>query len=186
MHIFNDLFILCVWIIFVCMYECVPCVLGTGGSQRGMLHPLELKLKMIVNPIWVLAVQPRSSARAMDALDLWAITPASMHILNQLNNYDKQSRFGITAVLLQNSSQVHFWGLGLLFGGCCCSSRGPEFSSRHPNGPSQLCVALVLRTSHTLLGDTMHGGILTHLKKNIHTCKIKQWLISFEIRKEIC
>ena len=74
----KDLFILCVC--FACMHVCrVRYIPGALRGQKRSLDPLELELQTVVNCQRVLGIKPRSSRRAVSALNLWSIPPVSTH-----------------------------------------------------------------------------------------------------------
>ena len=53
--------------IFACMCVCVPHACSTQRGQKGALAPLGLELQMFIRALWVLGIEPWSSARVAGA-----------------------------------------------------------------------------------------------------------------------
>ena len=61
---------LCEWVFFLHVYLCITCVPNAHVSQKGMLDPLELGLRGIINcHVDILDIEPRSSERSASALN---------------------------------------------------------------------------------------------------------------------
>jgi hypothetical protein len=65
----------------LCVCECIICVPGTCGSQKRVLDSLELELWVIVRYHVVLGTEPRSFARATNALNCWASSLGPIYYL---------------------------------------------------------------------------------------------------------
>lgn len=61
---------LCEWVFFLHVHLCITCVPNAHVSQKGMLDPLELGLRGIINcHVDILDIEPRSSERSASALN---------------------------------------------------------------------------------------------------------------------
>jgi hypothetical protein len=56
------------------MCVCAPCAHSAWGGQQRMSSSLESEWQKLLTTVWVLGIEPRSSARAAGALNRWAIS----------------------------------------------------------------------------------------------------------------
>lgn len=78
LYLFKKAFIftLCGWV-FACVPICITWMRGACGVQKNVSESLELGLLMLsATTIWVLGVEPRTSAKTASALHHGAIPPA--------------------------------------------------------------------------------------------------------------
>jgi hypothetical protein len=115
--------VLCVWVLclhvcmYVCMYVCMfVCTLCHGAyrSQERVSGSLEMELWTVVSPTWVLGTEPRSSSRAISALNHWAITSSLPDTFSQVFGHGYHNLFHFFGSSFKQLSVVTVVFLGKL------------------------------------------------------------------------